>query len=333
MRLYKYLSSAHKLFTDGLIRVSQPSVLNDPYEAFFDRKAVEELLLEASYHGPEDMGWALEEIESTISKTGVISLTQSYDNLLMWAHYANEHRGLVVGFNVIDDCDFFVELFPRINEGSLSQCFGEGPIGSPVYNGQLDSIKYQKQPAFRLDTYEYPWDELSAGDTDLIARHSFLHKSDEWIYEKEHRYIIHLEQADVVKIPESTSESHDGGKLVRGCVGLLGDSAEYVYCYDGKAHEFNLYMIEDSPTRQLVAKLLSGLSHYSDVIYCMRINTGLISACILGESFDLSKQSKALDGIDNTNVFNRHGDFFKSKRSTFSYQLDFDNISRDDIVQ
>lgn len=33
---------------------------------------------------------------------GVLSLTTKFDNLLMWAHYANDHKGFVVEFNTED---------------------------------------------------------------------------------------------------------------------------------------------------------------------------------------------------------------------------------------
>lgn len=38
--------------------------------------------------------------ENFSKKAGILSLSEASDNLLMWAHYANDHRGFVVGFDV-----------------------------------------------------------------------------------------------------------------------------------------------------------------------------------------------------------------------------------------
>lgn len=50
-------------------------------------------------------------IEKTISKLGVCCLSQKYNNLLMWAHYGNDHKGVVLKFKMDKDLSFFSPLF------------------------------------------------------------------------------------------------------------------------------------------------------------------------------------------------------------------------------
>lgn len=42
-----------------------------------------------------------------INKVGVCSFTTNFDNLLMWAHYTESHKGLCLGFDVTQDPDLF----------------------------------------------------------------------------------------------------------------------------------------------------------------------------------------------------------------------------------
>ena len=93
---------------------------------------------------------------------GILSLTESPDSLLMWAHYAANHSGVVVGFD--ETHDFFqgqdiVAGLPRLNRVEYSQ---KRPVLSP-----------------------------STRDTPKV----FLRKSTEWAYEKEWRLIRPLSEA------------------------------------------------------------------------------------------------------------------------------------------
>ena len=38
---------------------------------------------------------------------GILSLSESYDSILMWSHYARSHEGFVIGFNA--DSDYFTD--------------------------------------------------------------------------------------------------------------------------------------------------------------------------------------------------------------------------------
>lgn len=98
---------------------------------------------------------------------GALCLTENITNLLMWAHYANAHRGFIIGFNVIN---IIYELELRGIKKDLSE------------------ISYvKKRPSLSLD------DIIDDGDTEELLEFfskCFFTKSDLWEYEQEWRLLI-----------------------------------------------------------------------------------------------------------------------------------------------
>lgn len=93
---------------------------------------------------------------------GILSLSETPENLLMWAHYANNHRGIVVGFD--EKHSFFqgAEVVTRL--------------------GRLNKVEYnQKRPILSPSTQNNP--------------KVFLRKSKEWAYENEWRLIRPLAES------------------------------------------------------------------------------------------------------------------------------------------
>ena len=50
--------------------------------------------------------------ENTILKKGVLSLSATNENILMWSHYANNHEGAVIGLELSQDLEFFTLPIP-----------------------------------------------------------------------------------------------------------------------------------------------------------------------------------------------------------------------------
>ena len=76
-------------FNNPSFRLSQRCVLNDPFELSPDQDTLDNIL--ESEHR-EDFYQQIAEYASdeSFDDTGVISFTESYNNLLMWSHYADE---------------------------------------------------------------------------------------------------------------------------------------------------------------------------------------------------------------------------------------------------
>jgi len=218
MILYKYLS-AHRvdILREKEIRFTEPALFNDPFESVanitsfgpdsdvlpailkrfedIDEEEWERVrredridlsLSEFKEYVRQNPDKALEEFRKTEPSAlndqsrklyelinnaiGVLSLSEKYDSLLMWAHYADQHRGFVLGFDSSSD------FFSPIRE-----------VGDPIC--VLEKVKYTKnRPSIKLS---------QANSQDL-----FLHKSEEWVYEAEWRYLRYLVEADSTRMEE-----------------------------------------------------------------------------------------------------------------------------------
>lgn len=206
--LYKYLPSDRQSFlTDGLLRFSQPSALNDPFECFpaLPHSVAEEGLvhvrkmlldlpaselrgasrgevrkqkrdyLKRAHQKLRDLPTAgqfrqefLEKGLANIdAKLGILSLSRRWNSSLMWAHYTSSHTGFCVGVDRNHD------YFQQPNKGSDGDFFC-----MPVqYSDKRPNIEFR---------------QLSPSD----AYAFLLTKSSDWKYEEEERVIALLSLAD-----------------------------------------------------------------------------------------------------------------------------------------
>ena len=93
MTLYKYRSFEHfEFFMDLLIKKrlygAAFNELNDPMEGFFISENFSETEWEA--------------MREAKKKVRICSLSKTYDNALMWAHYADEHKGCCIEVEIPD---------------------------------------------------------------------------------------------------------------------------------------------------------------------------------------------------------------------------------------
>lgn len=119
--LYKYYKpDAWKyLFEDWTIRFSPFTEFNDPFEAMpaFKKIYSEGMRKKLQNMNPQytdtnlnsiECGSKIKELPSRIQKCfniGVFCLTPTANNILMWSHYTESHKGFVVGFDM--ESDFF----------------------------------------------------------------------------------------------------------------------------------------------------------------------------------------------------------------------------------
>ncbi len=125
--------------------------------------------LTAAYSTP-----ILEKVTSSIGEgiysgldknVGVLSLCERFDDLLMWAHYGEQHKGMVIGFDS--------------NDGFFDQRLNEHDDFRHLRPVQYTQIRPTMQ--FARD------DEMSQ---------ILLTKSDEWSYEEEWRMLLPLAHAE-----------------------------------------------------------------------------------------------------------------------------------------
>jgi hypothetical protein len=176
MIVYKYLSDARiDVLRDSRIRFSQPTALNDPFEAFPSFEEVEEAMITRTFDKIQErrdrdnpMHGIMAKImramiqqnldEQRANGPFVLSLSKKNNNSIMWAHYTNSHRGFVIGL----DADHL---------------FFQGP-------DKLTEVRYSKtRYMIPGDAFK---DEVVRPDLvdELIAAFCFT-KSEDWAYEQE----------------------------------------------------------------------------------------------------------------------------------------------------
>ena len=314
MVYFKYMASPRTFFEDGYIRLTQRSALNDPFEAIYCMDSLNDLVKyfddqtvfdidhkEVSFH---------QYIENNINKVGVICLSESKDNLLMWAHYAKEHKGVVAGINNFSASNIFQKLFmpSALTSSSL--------VDYTPFDGVAKPIMYRKGLRYRNDRFDFDYSNICVEGGARILSEIFLQKSEEWIYEKEHRITLRLEQADKVII----CNLHDMQNVkIKNDIVSAGWAKfnELNNCY-----EINLMEIDDESFRYVVSSSLAELSGNNNNIYLMKLGSSSISHCLFGLNCDVN--------IDDLNVGYARStgylEFWRAIKNDSYYCLEFEQI-------
>lgn len=315
-QLFKYMSEPRDFFEEGFIRLSQPSALNDPFEAAFCRKSLDEL----TSNFDEQTSWDPDFGELKFSQyvdlrmhhIGVISFTESKENLLMWAHYANEHKGIVAGVAYLPQAGSIFEHLFR-SDCLINSAWGEE---WSKFDGIPKPVSYRKGLRYRNDKFDYDYSNISAEGADRILYEVFLQKSDEWIYEQEHRVILRLEQADRVIIPDINSV---GNPSIKNRI----KSASYsTLNTNTRSCVVNLFEVPDDAERTAVAIELAKLSKNPKTIYLIKLSSSSINNCLIGLNSEFTKEDIQGKHARSTG----HLDIWKATRNMDYYSIEFNKI-------
>lgn len=201
-RRYKYLPFSEgslKVITEGTIKFSDPRNFNDPFdcspchelnniEEYIDSRPdlvqqaaqIRGITLEQILGEKREMAERLKEAilngeyggQATAAHAGICSLSRDPLNLLMWAHYSENHTGFVVEFDIPEE--------------------GFGPIPEPVKFFELliaYEVKYRtERPVVNL-----------TDDPDTKMEKQFLIKGKDWSYEQEERVIDYVRKSGIHK--------------------------------------------------------------------------------------------------------------------------------------
>jgi len=173
MLVYKYRGGNEEIFQRDISSIeknyfwgSNIAELNDPWETIIksekfiqQSKSISWLFGKQSYKNLIKVHEALENLLSVNKKIGIYSLSKTYSDELLWAHYANSHKGFCVEY----DLNMLLETFKT-----------EKVFSFPVI--------YNKVPP-----------EITIADVN-IKNNGLIHKmcgfkSKRWEYEEEHRII------------------------------------------------------------------------------------------------------------------------------------------------
>lgn len=310
------MSAPRGVFSDGYIRLSQPAALNDPFEASFCSYSLDELVKnfdDEMAHDPEFGNLSFSQyVEMRKNNIGIISFSENKENLLMWAHYANEHKGLILGVNSdIDSIPLFDNLYRA--DSLINSSWSEEY--SP-FNGVPKPVMYRKGLRYRNDKFDYDYSSIDAEGADRILYEIFMQKSDEWIYEQEHRVILRLEQADRVVIPCIDNVIDERLKKT-----IKKSDHTHVDEESGRC-AINLNEFEKESERMFLALGLAKLAVNSDVVYLMKLNSSSINNCLFGLKCDLDKKDVESGFASATGYLN----IWKAKKNDDYYSLEFSQL-------
>lgn len=169
MILYKYLKKERtEPIREFTLRITQPSLLNDPLECLPSMTAPSILGLPPEVANPDDLNnlTAGKKLQDEWSKQiGILCLSESACSTLMWSHYASDHEGYVLGFD---------------SEGETFNPVAEAVAGL----GRMTKVTYSEK-RFRLGV---------TGSRHDFSDFSYLfQKSMDWSYESEWRLVLPLD--------------------------------------------------------------------------------------------------------------------------------------------
>lgn len=166
MIVYKYFPAfdyvIDSVLKNSTIRFTQPDLFNDPFESFpsfaEDKKQKREdakalYRKEFGSEAPEDSLHRtlqpyydeLQNIPNLLGKSIVsLCLTKNNNNALMWAHYADSYKGLVIGFD--SNSSFFNPGYGKAKQGLRKVLYSTkrksafiGKPSTPVLESEKDA--------------------------------------------------------------------------------------------------------------------------------------------------------------------------------------------------
>ena len=138
MKLYKYHTINKNLIwslTNSKNWYSKLLYLNDPYEAFFEDNTKTEVY------------------KSFKEKLCICSFSKNREEILMWSHYGDEHRGVSLEFDCIEDNEFKSSTF-HINYDNKISSIQEVEL-TKTGHLSLNVTSNGKWLTQKLETWEY----------------------------------------------------------------------------------------------------------------------------------------------------------------------------------
>lgn len=182
MILYKYMSfsSACLAIENSSIGFSCLNDLNDPFEG-------DPLCFESS----ESLSSKLQfrpHMNRLNKHYGVLSLTRNPLNTLMWSHYGDNHRGVVIGIDT-----------KKAGLNCVESCVIPANFGEMIYTSTFPRNELPASDIDSLMTIGTKHSSFQTHDFDLF-KNAFLYKELVWNYEEEVRVVKYI------KSPVSSSK-------------------------------------------------------------------------------------------------------------------------------
>lgn len=299
-----------QFFEDPLLRLTPPNHLNDPFDAKPSIEAIRRKVAFMTDQYGEGAGFIndselsrhvdiVDDLKTKLNKYGIISLTEDPYNLLMWSHYANEHKGIVVGYDNLNT------MFSVSND-CISAYSPAISIPTPV--------KYtRKRPDQNMgDEYIYEIEDKA------FFQQIALVKGDDWIYEKEHRILLRLSEADVallkINVPNSVAENVLNQLSIEFT--LIGKNT-----YKFEREDINSFLTP-------VCKAINNpnIKNLGTVMAFKRPTRTSLSSIIFGCRVEEEEIKNAIQLYKKSAHYNANARYFRAEQSEQRFDLDFEEL-------
>lgn len=154
-------------------------------------KHYREFMKRRNGHYPSDPDATFAGFDQQLNEAGIFSLSETSENQLMWSHYAEDAKGIAIGFAVE----------PNTKLIDYNHCVKVNYSDTlPAFTGK----GFLNQISFFMDDYGRPYSEQKISFTDPTFKLAISTKSTDWSYEKEWRYVE--EQSGVYPLPGKITE-------------------------------------------------------------------------------------------------------------------------------
>lgn len=223
--LYKYMGSntLDKILGNNSLKISTPSEFNDPFDSSFPGysgkvKVTNEIermfafylknsgvydneiknFIRSSNHNKDFNKIMLDSIEELrdgwdkyIDNYKILCLSKSKDNILMWSHYGQYHKGAVLGFDFSDE-DFFHEISEV--KYNIKDTLVDDLVKKGLSHITNFVVKHPASPDVALDELDALMDKDNVVSKIVWyavqnLHPSFFIKKYIWHYEEEHRLV------------------------------------------------------------------------------------------------------------------------------------------------
>ncbi|MFR9700935.1 DUF2971 domain-containing protein [Aeromonas sanarellii] len=305
--VYKYSPLIESFFIKPTIKLSNSQLLNDPFESIASEEICGSLIKIATESGIK-ISFPLSETSQTVNDfimfNGIVSFSETQRNLLMWAHYANQHTGMCVGFDSMLFNDIPDE--PRLNV----------------------DITIRTPAKINYDNYRDLENGLVTSNPLREAiTHHLLKKSNDWLFEKEHRSIIPMHNSDsFVLSGNPNSKIFLQGKTTNT---ILSDMIK-LYLIENKIKKIdeNTFEFIKDAMELLEYSIFAGSRNVSML---KNINEKYIKSIYFGCRSSSEKIESAYNNIKNNDNF-KHVEIYHYTLDKSRFELNRNIVSEDYII-
>lgn len=293
--LYKYYSSNFDFksyLNDPSIRLSQLHSLNDPFEGMLPDALMDRLvpLLQKEWHPNNPTSETHKEytknrLRNFIDEFGIASVSETHRNLLMWAHYASEHKGYCIGYSQ--------DMLARKNTLYKEIMYGDNAFELKKIN--YDSIPFDSEIIDEIISQDFNDHKF----IDILWERALTTKSDAWSYEKEYRYISNLSFCDQIVIKR---REKDLASYMISAINKAKETDLYDVIFNEREVLLNSKRTTDQIKENLYensCQIIAALLPSKDVLFLSKIEKQHIKSIYLGARHEINKVDDIMNFIES----------------------------------